>query len=264
MECDMALTPQQSYQIKDYLIKKVRDKLATYNPETNSMPFHFRLLGKDRMALFSFIQSLNTMLGTSIFEQVGKLIAEPRANRAIGQYKEFEGYISSEAALKIDNIMRDLCSGSRDPDKDKEVNEILAVADKGNLGNKLKKRVDLFVEMKDGSEYYFEVKTAKPNINEFTSIKKQMLDWVAMRGSTAFKAVIKTIVAIPYNPYEPKPYQRWTLRGLLDVHQELLVGSEFWDLLGGKNTYVDLLNVFEQAGLELYEEIDKKMKNLKN
>ena len=116
----MALTIQQSKQIKDYLVEKIRRKLATYNPETNSMPFHFRLLGKDRMALFSFIQSVNTMLGTSIFEQVGKMIAEPRANRAIGQYKEFEGYISSEAVLKIDNIMRDLRSASRKPDKEKE------------------------------------------------------------------------------------------------------------------------------------------------
>ncbi|PIX92093.1 hypothetical protein COZ26_03695 [Candidatus Kuenenbacteria bacterium CG_4_10_14_3_um_filter_39_14] len=172
----MALTTQQSKQIKDYLVEKIRQKLATYNPETNSMPFHFRLLGKDRMALFSFIQSVNTMLGTSIFEQVGKVIAEPMANRAIGQYKEFEGYISSEAVLKIDSIMRDLRSASRKPDKEKETKEVLAVANKGNLGKKLKKRVDLFVEMKDGTEYYFEVKTAKPNINEFTGIKKQMLD----------------------------------------------------------------------------------------
>ncbi len=31
------------------------------------------------------------MLGTSIFEQIGKMIAEPRAKKAIGQYKEFEG-----------------------------------------------------------------------------------------------------------------------------------------------------------------------------
>lgn len=34
------------------------------------MPFHTRLLGKDRMALFSFIHSLNTNFGTSIFEPV--------------------------------------------------------------------------------------------------------------------------------------------------------------------------------------------------
>lgn len=258
----MALTSQQSKQIKDYLVEKVRQKLATYNPETNSMPFHFRLLGKDRMALFSFIQSVNTMLGTSIFEQVGKMIAETRANRAIGQYKEFEGYISSEAVLKIDNIMRDLRSASRKPDKEKETKEVLAAANKGDLGKKLKKRVDLFVEMKDGTEYYFEVKTAKPNINEFTGIKKQLLDWIAMRGSEKPKANIKTIVAIPYNPYEPKPYERWTLQGLFDLRQEVLVGHEFWDLLGGEKTYEDLLKVFERAGLELYGEIDKKMRSL--
>jgi len=33
-------------------------------------------------------------------------------------------------------------------------------------------------------------------------------------------------------------------------------------LLGGKGTYEDLLKVFEEAGLELYDEIDKKMKGL--
>ena len=260
----MALTTQQSKQIKEYLVEKIRQKLATYDPETNSMPFHFRLLGKNRMALFSFIQSVNTILGTSIFEQVGKIIAEPRAKRTIGQYKEFEGYISSEAVLKIDSIMRELRSTSRSPDKEKETREVLAVAGKGEMGKKLKKRVDLFVEMKDGTEYYFELKSAKPNINEFTGIKKQMLDWIAMRGSENPKAKVKTIVAIPYNPYEPKPYERWTLQGLFDLKEEVLVGVEFWDLLGGKNTYEDLLKVFEQAGLELYDEIDKKMNNISN
>ena len=85
-----------------------------------------------------------------------------------------------------------------------------------------------------------------------------------MRGSEKPKANIKTIVAIPYNPYEPKPYERWTLQGLFDLSQEVLVGPEFWNFLGGKNTYEDLLKVFEQAGFELYDEIDKKMKNLNN
>lgn len=258
----MALTTQQSKQIKEYLVEKIRQKLTNYDPETNSMPFHFRLLGKDRMALFSFIQSVNTILGTSIFEQVGKMIAEPRTKRAIGQYKEFEGYISSEAVLKIDHIMRDLRSASKKPDKEQETKEILALVHKGEMGKKLKKRVDLFVEMEDDTEYYFEIKSAKPNINEFTGIKKQMLDWVAMRGSEKPKAKVKTIVAIPYNPYEPKSYERWTLQGLFDLREEVLVGVEFWDLLGGKGTYEDLLKVFEEAGLELYDEIDKKMKGL--
>lgn len=53
--------------IKNRLFQALRNKFENYKPETSSMPFHTRLLGKDRMALYSFIQSLNTNFGTSIF-----------------------------------------------------------------------------------------------------------------------------------------------------------------------------------------------------
>ena len=59
----MAISTEQSNEIKHYLLQKIRQKLKRYNPETNSMPFHYRLLGRDRMALFSFIHSVNTTLG---------------------------------------------------------------------------------------------------------------------------------------------------------------------------------------------------------
>ena len=32
---------------------------------------------------------------------------------------------------------------------------------------------------------------------------------------------IERLIAIPYNPYEPKPYERWTLKGMSDIDQEL-------------------------------------------
>jgi len=85
-----------------------------------------------------------------------------------------------------------------------------------------------------------------------------------MRASKDGNVKIKTILAIPYNPYEPEPYERWTLQGLFDLEHEVMVGEEFWDFLGGKGTYEDLLNVFEEAGLELYDEIDEKMRSIKN
>jgi len=34
-------------------------------------------------------------------------------------------------------------------------------------------------------------------------------------------------------------------------------------MLGGKGTYDDLLKVFEEAGIELRDEIDRKMKSIK-
>lgn len=259
----MAINKRQHDKIKQYLIEKIKHKLKTYNPETTSMPFHYRLLGKNRMALFSFVHSVNTMLGQSIFEHVGRIIAEKSAIEAKDQYKNFEGYISSEAVLKIDNIMRELRSSSRKPNKEQEIKEILKVARKGKLGKKIKKRIDLYIKTKNQIEYYFELKTAKPNIDVFKSVKKQLLEWIAMRASQKPSIKIKTIIAIPYNPYEPEPYERWTLQGLFDLKHEVKVGDEFWDLIGGKNTYEDLLKVFEEAGIELYDHIDKKMKNLK-
>ena len=69
-------------------------------------------------------------------------------------------------------------------------------------------------------------------------------------------ANVQSFIAIPYNPYEPKPYSRWTMRGMLDLEHELRVADEFWDFLGGKGVYTDLLNIFEKVGIELRPEID--------
>ena len=37
-----------------------------------------------------------------------------------------------------------------------------------------------------------------------------------------------------------------------------MVAKEFWDFLGGEDTYEQLLDVFETAGIELRPEIDAR------
>jgi type II restriction enzyme len=64
----MFLDKEQIIEIEKTIEDSIKRKLREYEPETNYMPFHYRLLGKDRMALYSFIHSLNTSFGTSIFE----------------------------------------------------------------------------------------------------------------------------------------------------------------------------------------------------
>jgi len=61
---------------------------------------------------------------------------------------------------------------------------------------------------------------------------------------------------IIHNPYEPKPYERWTLKGMLDLDQELKVAEELWNFLGNDDVYEELLNCFERVGIELRPEID--------
>jgi Type II restriction endonuclease, TdeIII len=71
----MGLNSNEKLEIERIITSCLRNKFKNYKPESNHMPFHHALLGKDRMALFSFIQSLNTTFGTSIFEPVAASLA---------------------------------------------------------------------------------------------------------------------------------------------------------------------------------------------
>ncbi len=254
----MALSIDQTNKVKSLLKDKIRRKLSDYSPESNNMPFHVRLLGKDRMALFSFIQSINTMLGTSVFEQIAAIIAESRFSRAISQYTELNNKISEQAQAEIQRIIDDLRTTKAKPNKPDEITKILSVSQRGNIKEVRQPRIDLFLESFDGAEYYFDLKTAKPNIDEIVGFKRKILEWVAMRGVENPRIRIYTGLAIPYNPYEPKPYERWTFQGMFDLPNELMVAEEFWDFLGGQKTYKHLLQVFEDVGIELRPEIDDK------
>jgi len=251
----MGLSRDQKEEIKKYLLLKIRNKIETYSRETTAMPFHSRLFGENRMATYSFIQSCNTMLGQSIFEQIGEIIAKPHFLIAKSQYKEFNGNLSDKRVIVIDHIMKDLTSGIRNANKDKEIIDILKT--QNTSGKKISQRVDLYLKDKNNLEYLIELKTAKPNINEFTSIKRKLLEWTAISNKP-----INTLVCIPYNPYFPERYQRWTLKGLFDINKEILVGEEFWDFLGGNNTFNELLDIFTDVGKIISPDIDVKVEKI--
>jgi type II restriction enzyme len=248
----MLSVSQKSY-IQEVIIDSLRRKFQNYSPESSNMPFHYRLLGKDRMALFSFIQSLNTTFGTSIFEPAAVALAKNNFSKVEAQYIVGDE-IYSNCQNKIQEIINNLTIKPK-PDKIKEV-ALLRKSLNGSL-NKLKPaKVDLYVEKASGEQFLFDLKTVKPNKGDFQKYKQTLLEWAGIVLTTNKKANIHTLISIPYNPYEPKPYDRWTMAGMIDVEHELKVAEEFWDFLGGENTYSGLLNCFEKAGIALRPEID--------
>jgi len=252
----MALSSEEKSNIEDILRNSLRRKFETYKPEPASMPFHTRLLGKDRMALFSFIHSLNTNFGTSIFEPVALKLAEERFKRA--EIQTIAGKeISELAQIEIQSIMDDLITARKTPNKVEEIERIRKVCRKGKLKNIKSTKVDVFLEDKNGTLFLFDIKTAKPNIGGFKEFKRTLLEWTAVILANNPKTIVNTLIAIPYNPYDPEPYNRWTMKGMLDLEKELKVADEFWDFLGGKDTYKDLLDCFEKVGIELRNEIDE-------
>jgi len=258
----MSLDKKQLKNVEEVLKTSLRGKFKNYSPETDSMPFHYRLLGKDRMALFSFIQSLNTTFGTSIYEPVAKEIAKTKFKRAETQYI-LGSKITENAQNEIQKIMNDLSVGG-EVDKIVETEKIRKAAQLGKC-NKLKSvKVDLFLESKQGEIFMFDLKTVKPNKGDFVSYKRNMLEWLAVYFFDNPKVKANTLISIPYNPYEPKPYIRWTMKGMLDIKYEVMVAEEFWDFLGGDGTYKDLLDCFERVGIELRDEIDNYFKRFNN
>ncbi|MDW8086953.1 MAG: TdeIII family type II restriction endonuclease [Candidatus Calescibacterium sp.] len=259
----MSITNEQKEEIKRIIRDTIRKKLLNYKPETDSMPFHYRLLGRDRMALFSFIHSLNTAFGTSIFEPVAEIVASSKFQKVIRQF-EIGDIITEKAQIEIMHIINELASGRSDPDKKKEIEIIRKVCKQGKI-NKLKTvKADIFVMDQYSSVHLFDIKTAKPNISSFKDFKKTLLEWVAIYLYRYPDSNVNSYIAIPYNPYEPKPYERWTLKGILDLENELKVAEEFWDFLGGQGTYQEILDCFEIVGIELRPEIDKYFSKFKN
>lgn len=251
----MPIKEEQKRDIEKVIRDSLRNKFQNYKPETKYMPFHHSLLGKDRMALYSFIQGLNTTFGTSIFEPVAEVLAKINHKNAIKQYA-LGNQISKEAQNKITDIINQLSAAKTEVSKEREVQEIRKLATEGEFVETRSSRVDLFVEKHDGSFYLFDLKTAKPNAEGFKSHKQKMLEWCGIFLAENPKASIHTVIAIPYNPYHPEPYQRWTLRGMFDLEKELMVGEGFWDFLGGEGAYEDLLGCFERVGISMKKEID--------
>jgi len=152
--------------------------------------------------------------------------------------------------------MDKLATAESEPNKLEEIEKIRHVCQSGHMVSVKPTKVDLIVEDYSGGFYLFDLKTAKPNSGNFKEFKRTLLEWVATRLGENSKCVIYTGIAIPYNPYAPKPYNRWTMRGMLDLRHELMVAEEFWNFLGGDGVYEDLLDTFEKVGLELRPEID--------
>lgn len=252
----MPLSLHQKQKIEFLLGKKIEEKLSRYMRETSSMPFLTRLIqDSEKVASYSFIHSIATSLGMSIYEDVSRIIAEDNSEECFTKY-DIGGVISREQKSVIEEIVRKLRNGEKSVNHSDEVKKILHTSARSGKVQKEGRIADFYMK-RDGREHYFEIKTVKPNIDVFTKSKTKLLEWVARK-----RKLISVYLAFPYNPYHPQPYERFTLQGLLERKKEFLVGDEYWNYLGGKNTFEELLALFNDVGKKHKDKIEQKIKEV--
>ena len=127
----MSLTKQQREEIDKLISSKIEGKLKNYGRETVSMPFLARIIqDSEKIAAYSFIHSISTSLGMSIYEDVSIIIAKPHCDECFKKYS-VGGVISQDQKAVIGKIIRELRNKKRKPNITKEIQAVLK-ADRRN------------------------------------------------------------------------------------------------------------------------------------
>ena len=240
-------------EIKRLLTGALLKKLDSHKSETEYKPFFQAIFNKRQIATASIIQSFYTSFGMSIYEQMAVAIAKSNGFEAARQYR-LPGQIDKKTEAAIQKIHAGLRRGAT-VDSKAELAAIRASIQQGKPKKDADSIVDVYLKSKDGNEYFFGITTVKPNKEGFETHKRKLLRWIGLRLSQGKNAKVNVATVLPYNPYYPKQYTRFGSATLFGKDQ-FLVQEEFWDFLGGKGTFQELIATCKEVGEELREKID--------
>ena len=256
----MPLNVEQKGHIKNILSSKLREKIATFaEQEDMNKPFYSSLFSREIVFTASLLQSIYTWLGGK-WEEIAQTMAIGNFPRVERRYK-LEGEITAREQAKIDDILKDLELGLREISIDEVKRELFDSFSNDDPRRKTSETVDLFLEV-GGKEFYMELKSVKPNKNEMRAAKQDLLNLLAMRQKVKDTKDIYVYLALPFNPYFLGEYRRWTVTSFFKAGEDLLVGKEFWNFVGGEGAYEELLGVFKEVGEEAMDLIKSAIERL--
>jgi hypothetical protein len=239
--------------LRGYLYKEVSRFVKEQISNVREKPFHVRLMPGLAEVRFSE-RSFSTRSG-SWFQQIAKIIAT-QFHAEVHLNFLVEGRIQAAAAAHIEQITEAMDHGQpkRKPNRLEDIKEVLMVQSPGGADKSV--RSDLFVLRHDQSEMYFEMKTPDPNKGQCKKMKQDILLIMALRKGAKAEAY----AAAAYNPYgDDKRYMNNFVMQFLEIGKDMLIGRDFWTLIGDQNTYDELLEISGEVG----KEIEKLIANIK-
>jgi len=249
----MKMHPKTKKEIKNLILITIRKKLVKYKQETEYKPFFEALFDKKTIVNGAILQSLYTTFGMSIYEQIAIILAKSAGYEAERQY-EILGSIDDKTELLIIDIFN-----SPRRNKSIEIEEIKKKIQPSEPSRDNDRIVDVYIKKPTGEEIFIDIKTVKPNKSEFEAIKKKILRWAGLRLSQDNNAKVQTYIGIPYNPYFPENYNRWT--GQKCHKEEILVQNDLWNIFAGYDVFDELIEIFKEVGQEVKSEVEEFINN---
>ncbi|NLJ57074.1 MAG: TdeIII family type II restriction endonuclease [Firmicutes bacterium] len=214
-------------------------------------PFHAAIIPTEILRINEFERGFSSSLG-STFEECARLIALEH-HREVYRSFDVTGEVSTTAINEIEHQISLFEHAAENkgqkPSFEKMVNDVLSSREGGNLENRVA-RADLFIHSKDGTFYFFEIKSPMPNKGQCLEVTQRLLRFHLLKGQP--RPVVNAYYAMAYNPYGPNREQyKWNFAlNYLPFDQALVVGQEFWNIIGGPTAYKELLEIYQEVGRE--------------
>ncbi|MGC8785066.1 MAG: TdeIII family type II restriction endonuclease [Armatimonadota bacterium] len=224
----------------------VRQYLEQRSSEGRLKPFHQAIIPPELMRLSAFERSFSTRLG-STFEECARLIALQFHREAQRGYR-LGGKVSRSALQELERQVGlfEHASSSR-PMMHEMVEAVLAARRNDDLIS-LRLVADLWVQRHDGTQLFFEIKSPVPNKGQCLEVTQRLLRVHLVTGQQ--RPQVAGYFAMAYNPYgASRSDYRWTYaRNYMPFEEAVLIGEEFWSLVGTQGVYEELLEIYQEVG----------------
>ena len=223
--------------------------LSLSDKQGSLKPFHAAIVSSEVMRISAFERGLVTSLGTSL-EECARLIAVDHhrdAQRGFVLSGEVSSNALSEIEQQVATFERSAKSKTQRPGFNNIVTRVLrANSDGANEPREI--IADLYISGYDGNEYFIEMKSPKPNKDQCLRMTQRILLIHALRNSP--RSNVKSYMAMAYNPYgNSRDDYRWSItRNYMPFDDSVLIGDEFWNIVGGPTAYEELLEIYQVVG----------------
>lgn len=229
----------------------VENTISRMEKEDTHKPFHDALLPKKVIYWSRFERSFSTSFGQKAIEEISKYAALSGGAKCADRQKETDVILDSKQLSAITRVITENRNGH--PMNWAQSFDYVKSTPKG--GDRVQMRVisDLWWQ-KDGIDNYMSIKTVKPNIDQ-TAIAKE--DCLKLK---VFNPECNTYFGLYYNPYGEarESYAHNPPKTIFDMLNDpvVLIGSEYWNRLGGEGFYEEILEIAASVGDDTRKVVD--------
>ena len=189
-----------------------------------------------------------------VWEKLAVVVAEEYHGHC-SKGQTVTGEVGSESLRRIQEVLNRLEHKGKEKVKPDWNTELAYIREGGGEPIPTSVVCDIFIDSKTtGKKYAFELKGPLPNSDQSKVSKEKIFKLMAMNPPRVDEA----FYALVYNPYGKKEDYNWAFpRRWFNMQSDssVLIGDEFWDLIGGEDTYKVFIEEINLLGKEYKERI---------